>query len=314
MYRKITTPLMITLLTAMLTSCLLLAPSPDTDTAPSDTEVIHDCMETALPVTENTDAAEAVARIQANVISTVNEKLDIILADSDGYTSAREYISAHPEEFAAIVALGEDAIPYLDNESTGIKSYDSSPENIRRIIAMEAKYAIKPELYDLVYPSPDGKTELKLSPCSFDTLTDPFDGINYTVYITDCETGKSLIPEGEEVLAMGNYRQVIWSPDSKYAAVTRDHRHDFADIIVFDIANSNYIYVSEYYNVYATAHNKELSVFDSESGITYDRLHCLFRSWGENSLTFTAILCSANGDRILIDELTIDLAAESATE
>lgn len=266
--------------------------------------------ETAQQAVDDTNDTVGIAHISANEpssISVVNENLDILLGNYSEFDDEQNYITAHPEAFAAIVALGEDAISYLDNVSDGFVLYDSSVDNYRRIIAMAARYAIKPELYDLVYPSPDGRLELKLMPETFYTLWDPFGGIEYSVHITDLETGESITPLNTETVVSGDVH-VEWSPDSRYVAVSRSHRHDFTDLLVFDIGNAARINLSDRTTLEALF-GRELVIYDSETGIDYDRIHCYFEEWGEGSITVSVFLRSAVGGEVIFGRFEYDLVA-----
>lgn len=100
----------------------------------------------------DTDYVTAIFENTASPVEqTVNKNLDILISDIGSSKKEKDYISAHPEAFEAIVSLGEDALPYLKSAAS-----DHNTESDRRKMAMTAAYAIKPELYDLVYPSPDG--------------------------------------------------------------------------------------------------------------------------------------------------------------
>lgn len=313
MYNKTNCSLSLVLLGAVLTGCMQSTPVTGVDNTAITETVLNSTDETfpkaedTVAVTETSESSAAIdsmALIQTNVISAIARNLDIILSDFSEFGDEQKYISAHPEEFAAIVALGDDALPYLDSVANGFSPYDSSVENYRRVIAMAAKYAIKPELYDLAYQSPDGKFEIKLTPETFYTRWDPFGGIEYNVRITDLETGASLTPPDTQTVV--SCPTVEWSPDSKYAAVSRSHRHDFTDLFVFDIGNAARINLSDRATLEALF-GRELVIYDSEAGIYYDRLHCYLDGWGEGSVAVSVFLRSANGGEVFFDRFAYDL-------
>jgi len=117
----------------------------------------------AAALSMDTDYVTAIFESTSSAVEqTVNKNLDILISDIGASKTEKDYISAHPEAFDAIVSLGEDAIPYLKSAAS-----NHNTESDRRKMAMAAAYAIKPELYDLVYPSPDGIHSIVLRVESF---------------------------------------------------------------------------------------------------------------------------------------------------
>ena len=60
-----------------------------------------------------------------DIAALIDKNLDILTADRNISSSERDMIAAHPDEFAQIVALGEQALPYLDEI---VKSSDYSEQ------------------------------------------------------------------------------------------------------------------------------------------------------------------------------------------
>ena len=306
---KLLSALVLLLITASAVSCAQRSAAPLLVDTPTDTVIEYETAQQT--VADTKDPVAAANSDKTDYISTISESLDILLADYNVFDDEQYYIDARPEAFAAIVALGEDAIPYLDNISIGFVPYDSSVENYRRIMAMAAKYAIKPELYDLVYTSPDGRAQLKLSPLTFHTLWEPFTGITYTLSITDTESGASLIPENFVCEVSGDF-EIFWSPDGRYAALSQGYRHLFTSLIIFDVRTSKLTDLSDRAAI-QSALGQELLVLDSDTNNTYDRLHCYFESFCGDTVQYTVALQSAHGDEIQIGRLTADLASGYVT-
>jgi len=198
----------------------------------------------ALPTSDSSPTTETAAATSDDIAALIDKNLDIILTGETGeindtfFYKECEFIDAHPNEFAQIVALGEQALPYLDNIG---KSFDCNSDwktQYRCLMAMYAQYAIKPELYDLVFPSPDGKYAVKASVSSFFGLLDPFMGIDYCdVRIIDYAIGAVLLDEDVTY----NNIKVDWSPDSRYAAVSQGIQRYGQRMYVFDIRNVTFI-------------------------------------------------------------------------
>lgn len=279
--------------------------------------LLGSCHRTDIPNADKRETDDTLPALAAeseegeiDISEAVNSYLDEIVSNPSEYTDEREYINAHPEAFSAIVALGDSALPGLDRAAGGVQ-YENSADNCRKYVAMAAKYAIKPELYDLVYTSPDGRAQLKLSPLTFHTLWEPFTGITYALSITDTESGASLIPENFVCEVSGDF-EVFWSPDGRYAALSQGYRHLFTSLIIFDVRTSKLTDLSDRAAI-QSALGQELLVLDSDTNNTYDRLHCYFESFCGDTVQYTVALQSAHGDEIQIGRLTADLASGYVT-
>jgi len=88
--------------------------------------------------------------------------------DPDELLRAQDKTARQP--FDAIVALGEKALPYLEalaDAEADDPSWFPDISIAQRVWALNAIYAIKPETYDLIFPSPDGKYSVRLLVASF---------------------------------------------------------------------------------------------------------------------------------------------------
>jgi len=169
----------------------------------------------------------------------INYNLDILTAGDYSVFSTPDIIDDHPDEFAAIVALGEIAIPYLDAIIVNYTYLDGDIGYKRMIIAMHVKYAIKPELYDLVFTSPDGKYAVKASVYSFAKIGTHTAGTDYCdVRLVDCATDSVIVTSRWDIY---NNIEVEWSPDCRYAAISYGDGRYFDLTDVFDVRNAKYI-------------------------------------------------------------------------
>lgn len=131
------------------------------------------------PVAEPTDITPPAG---ADLAAQVDHYLDLLMPDVESYSDVQSVRDKHPEVFDALVALGEDAVPLLQERGQGIRAtYDSTPENFRRMLALTMAQAISPQLYQTDYPSPDGKYAVRAEVDSHFTAWDPFLCTTYTL-------------------------------------------------------------------------------------------------------------------------------------
>lgn len=140
---------------------------------------------------------------------------DTVEDEENYYFGEAELIAAQPEAFAAIVALGDAALPYL----TPIAQSPASFTTITRgLLAKILIYAIAPETYDCFFPSPDGTYTLRLRVGSFCWST------YRAIYAVRYDQASVLSAEtGEVIMTANDYYtnpEVSWSPDARYCAVT----------------------------------------------------------------------------------------------
>ena len=178
-----------------------------------------------------------------DIAEKIEEYLDIITADGEEFDSEKQFIEAHPDEFAGIVALGEEALPYLNKLAAQYYEAYNTDRYSRSIIAMAAAYEIDPGLYDRIYLSPDGNYMLNATVAEFFKAGDPFTGIIYDLSLVECGTG-----EVKASIKSSAYIDVEWSPDSRYAAVSdklsvTDDDLFYGMTAVFDVQNENVKYM-----------------------------------------------------------------------
>lgn len=171
-----------------------------------------------------------------DIETLINKNLDIILAEtSNDYhvNHESELINAYPSEFAQIINLGEAALPYLE------KIPYTTENPLRGIIARAIQYAINPNIYDLVFPSPDGKHYIKGNIYSFITYDDFFNSPTYgDIQLIECSTDSVIWKEKIDMLNLSAY----WSPNSHYAAITYNF-HWISYTNILDVKNRNYIHL-----------------------------------------------------------------------
>ncbi len=248
----------------------------------------------------------------ADIVSIIDQNLDIIMEGSDDFIEEQDYVNARPEAFENIVALGEDALPYLEKLTGNIGLYDTSIENKRHIIAAYLSYLIKPELYDISYPSPDGKYEIRAVVESFFTLYDPFTGVSYMLHLVDNSDGSVIATaSGAYSLANASGESLIsWSLDSKYAMFEDSYRHMYTNIILFDTTNSSCHTLYDEGGLETFA-KRDFS-YTSPDGTVWDRVHCNFAEWGEDSLKITLSLASAAGGRLTFGSYVYEIPTKHA--
>ena len=236
---------------------------------------------------------------EAEIKAVIDENLDILLTDGDEYYSEKEFIDAHPEAFEAIVALGEAALPYLKEigDQYGYNGGDFSKNN-RCFLAKAAEYVIKPDLYDMVVPSPNGKYAVKIIVNSFVGLNDPFSGIYYHLNLIDIETEANIIMIKDTFLfswSIYSELPIEWSPDSKYVAIEQGYRHYFTVVTVLDVQRADDIILPGEEDVELLL-GKDLIYYDDEVHLSYSNVHSLISDWGTDAIKIQIYLsCSTGG-------------------
>ena len=172
-----------------------------------------------------------------DIATLIKDNLDMILADVPeqgfAYNKTESTLAEiFADEFSAIVGLGEEAFPILDD------IYDDSENAItRRAIASYVKYIINPDLYDLSYPSPDGKYTIKCSVLSFVPVYASGDLRYFDFRLVDKTTGSTLAMSDIDEISFN----IIWSDDSKYAAISYGDQKYYYKTDVFDALNGRFI-------------------------------------------------------------------------
>ena len=236
---------------------------------------------------------------EAEIKAVIDENLDILLTDGDEYYSEKEFIDAHPEAFEAIVALGEAALPYLKEigDQYGYNGGDFSKNN-RCFLAKAAEYVIKPDLYDMVVPSPNGKYAVKIIVNSFVGLNDPFSGIYYHLNLIDIETEANIIMIKDTFLFpwfIYSELPIKWSPDSKYVAVEEGYRYYYTVVKILDVQKADYINLPDKEDVELLL-GKDLTYYDKDEQRSYSNVHFFISDWKTDAIKIQIILCdSARG-------------------
>ena len=227
------------LITALIISAAIFTSCASGAANPSEVSDSPAIVTESEPIESDSSADDTGTAEDYDIKELIDRNLDIIISDTKAYLSEKEFIEAHPDEFDNIVALGEDALPYLDEIGDGIDTISgdgSLKEKYRCIVAMAAAYRIKPELYDFVSPSPDGSYSIKASDCIFFSLLDGASEARYgKVSVIDNVT--------DAVIAdFNNYGNVdaVWSADSRYAAISL-LVNDAGTLKIFDTAGRKFL-------------------------------------------------------------------------
>ena len=210
-----------------------------------------------------------------------DENLDILTKDSELWASEKELISAHPEAFEKIIALGKSAVEYLEEIGNGYKD-GIAPENNRCFIAKAAAYIIDPELYDLTFASPDGRYELKANVYSFDGLNSMFIGMEYKLCVVDSVTNTVLAAAPSFFLSSPDFR-VNWTPDSRYVTIEQVGRYNDKYISGFSTENWNYFELPDTVDLECLL-GCELSAYAPESEFGPDDTNFYFGSESDSVL------------------------------
>ena len=198
---------------------------------------------TGTTTTGGETTTETILREEAEHV--IDEILSFIKSNYRVPGHDRDVLDQYPEEFARIAALGEGALPYLDeimSDPEILKPDDLDyvgPMDYRLwSLAIWAKYVIKPELYDLSFPSPDGKYAVKASLYSVMNATVHYIFSYYNLRVVELEADSIVY-----ISNLWGYEniKVEWSPDSLYAAISSGWPRYFYETDVFDVRNGNYL-------------------------------------------------------------------------
>jgi hypothetical protein len=176
--------------------------------------------------TENTTETEiesekniidSAAEQSKSIIEIIDRNLDILVTNSNGFSSEQDFIDAHPEAFSEIAALGEEALPYLMNYAMDPEKNSAARNYSLCLVSRAAAYAIEPSIYDLSFESPDGRILLTISVSTFASGDYPLElETTYgTLFLTDTDSGS----KNEIAKFVYTSLNAYWSEDSRYAVL-----------------------------------------------------------------------------------------------
>lgn len=142
----------------------------------------------------------------------VKEKVEALLdgMDTDKYESDRACVDAHPDEYAGLLALGNEAVPYLEQIGSDSQKYGEIKAGVAKLAYSE----IAPGAFASAVCSPDWKLEIKAHISSFSLSTtgsavyDRFD-------IIDRESGEVIMSVDRALEDVSRY----WSPDGRFIVI-----------------------------------------------------------------------------------------------
>lgn len=152
-----------------------------------------------------------------SIIEIIDRNLDILVMNSNGFSSEQDFIDAHPEAFSEIVALGKEALPYLMNYAMDPEKNSAARNYSLCLVSRAVAYAIEPSIYDLSFESPDGQTLLTISVSTFASGDYPLElETTYsTLFLIDTDSGS----KNEIAKFAYTSLNVYWSENSRYAAL-----------------------------------------------------------------------------------------------
>ena len=259
------------------------------------------------PVTERVDITPPAG---ADLAAQVDYYLDLLMPDVESYSDVQSVRDKHPEAFDALVALGEDAVPLLQERGQGIRAtYDSTPENFRRMLACTMAQAISPQLYQTDYPSPDGKYAVRAEVDSHFTRWDPFLGTVYTLSLVDLTSGETLASHGSghslENASVGFDRPpFLWSEDSRYAVYESGYRHYFTSVSLFDTVQGKIVLLPGEKELEALIGE---NLIYTEDDFTAEQVHCHFAAWYGDCIKIDVLLKSTYGGGAVIGYYIYDI-------
>ncbi|MDD4474439.1 MAG: hypothetical protein PHV95_01435 [Eubacteriales bacterium] len=168
-----------------------------------------------------------------DIVSKIRWYLDTMTQNNTDYLNEMELAEKYPEEFEALIALGEKAFPIYDEMISKFENFE------QRGLAMYVKYTLKPELYkDYSFDSPYGNYSLKSSIISF---TGGYNfGILYGNFnLVDKKTGEVLI--ASNISLPDGQTEVNWSKDGKYVSISSGWIRYATDVYIFDIEDKKLI-------------------------------------------------------------------------
>ena len=259
------------------------------------------------PVTERVDITPPAG---ADLAAQVDHYLDLLMPDVESYSDMQSVRDKHPEVFDALVALGEDAVPLLQERGQGIRAtYDSSPENFRRMLACTMAQAIAPQMYQTDYPSPDGKYAVRAEVDSHFTAWDPFLGTVYTLSLVDLTSGETLASHGSghslENASVGFDRPpFLWSEDSRYAVYESGYRHYFTSVSLFDTVQGKIVLLPGEEELEALIGE---NLIYTEDDFSAEQVHCHFAAWYGDCIKIDVLLESNFGGGAVIGYYIYDI-------
>ncbi len=162
-----------------------------------------------------------------DMISEINAQLELLASAYDAIIAANpegvdeyDFIDANPDAFDAIVAWGEDAVPYLCEIGAGHRTaffnMRIAPEEYTKcILAYAAAQEIDSATFNRAYESPDGVHVLYQSPTVLWGMADAFQGILYDIFLSDAR-GAVLA----EATGFSSLAYIDWTEDGRYAVVS----------------------------------------------------------------------------------------------
>ena len=259
------------------------------------------------PVTERVDITPPAG---ADLAAQVDHYLDLLMPDVESYSDVQSVRDKHPEVFDALVALGEDAVPLLQERGQGIRAtYDSTPENFRRMLACTMAQAISPQLYQTDYPSPDGKYAVRAEVDSHFTRWDPFLGTVYTLSLVDLTSGETLASHGsghslENAYVGFDRPPFLWSEDSRYAVYESGYRHYFTSVSLFDTVQGKIVLLPGEEELEALIGE---NLIYTEDDFTAEQVHCHFAAWYGDCIKIDVLLESNFGGGAVIGYYIYDI-------
>ena len=191
--------------------------------------------------TETVETEEKAPDMKADI----DENLSLLASAYDAITSAKpegvnetDFIAANPDAFDAIVAWGEDAVPYLceigEGHRMAFTNMRVAPEEYAKcILAYAAAQEIDSATFNRAYASPDGVHVLYQSPTVLWGMADAFQGVIYDVFLADAQ-GVVLA----EATGFSSLAYIDWTEDGRYSVVSDRLREEEqpAQTTVFDAA------------------------------------------------------------------------------
>lgn len=166
------------------------------------------------------------AASEAEIRSVLKENLNILAQrnpDSDSFEAETLEDSA----FEEIVGLGDGALPFLQmitqrREAEAEVWLGVLPGHAAGYAAVLAEYAIDPSIYDLSFPSPDGRYTAAVMVDSFISFYNH--GASYNdIFIADNASGEYVCrTEAKQTFFTGGLFdvKVNWSADSRFAVIS----------------------------------------------------------------------------------------------
>ncbi len=212
---------------------------------------------------------------EAEIAALVRENLELLVGDAQDVYEALEKREAHSEAFTAIVELGEAALPSL-REIIAEAPYTTVFDAALSVLAKEAAYAIAPEEFDLVYPSPDGTRTVKLT-------VSTFNGAEWSSGISPVYKNAS-VTEGTAVLYTETDKyymrpDVLWSPDSRYVVLEQTVVHLMTESVILDAESGTAIELPDVSEIESAA--AEICA-DAETDVDYANTSVWPNQWRED--------------------------------